>query len=570
MPPRRPPWLVVLPSRSNAGLILRPSSGGVMRLLFILLFLLPLAGAAAAQPGPAPARQIAETRGDALLAGFTRDKPGLAVLVARGGQVIYERDLGAADLEHAAPVTPATRFHIASVSKQFTAFAILQLAQAGKVDLDADIRRYLPELPDYGERITVSDLVHHTSGLRDQWELEILSGTAIDSAIRHKAILAMAASQKGLNFAPGTDFRYCNTGYSLLAEIVARTSGVSFKQYMREHVFGPLGMNDTLVYDDAADLLPNRAMSYSVGPAGVVRLARLNYSNYGATSVHTTTRDLLKWSRELLHPAVFDPALVRAAEQPGRLRDGRPLNYGFGMAVLPVGGHPALTHSGADAGYRSLIASFPAEDATIVVLSSGAADVGKIGDDLAEAFLGPVPPPATVAADPARIVRLAGYYVNDWTPGFELRPDNGKLYFQLGLLRREVSFLPDGRFYVFSPLGTYRLRPDGTIEEHIALSGLTVLHRPAQRVTPSAAELASLAGAYHSDELDVTYRLAVRGAAVVLSSLRSDPIPFFAADADHFENPQARLTVLRDASGKVTGLTIATGRIKGLVFARTP
>jgi CubicO group peptidase (beta-lactamase class C family) len=539
-----------------------------MKLVVMLFF-----SALAALPAPAHAQslppQTSSAKADALLTAYTPDRPGLSVLVARGGQVLYERDLGAADLEHGAPITPASRFHIASVSKQFTAFAVLQLAKAGKIDLDADVHTYVPELADYGAKITVNDLVHHTSGLRDQWELLILSGTSIDSLIRQKAILAMAANQKGLNFAPGTDFRYSNTGYALLAEIVARTSGTPFKQYMREHVFAPLGMNDTAVYDNAGDVMPNRAMSYVVDAGGGVHLARLNYANYGATSVHTTARDLLKWSRELLHPTVFDPGLVRAAEQPGRLRDGRPVNYAFGMARVPIGGHLALTHNGSDAGYRALIASFPAEDATIVVLSNGGADVSKLADDLAETFLDASPsvtPP--VQPSPAQIAKLAGYYVDDWTPGFDLRPENGKLVYVQGLFRHEVNFLPDGSFYLFNPTGQFRPKADGALEERIALSGLTVMHRRAERVKPSAAELAALAGTYRSDELDVTYRVSVAGTTLVFTSLRSDPIPFFPADADHFDNPLARLAVVRDAAGRVTGVSIATGRIKGLVFSK--
>ena len=171
------------------------------------------AGAQAQGPQSQGAQaQSPQARADALLAAYTPNRPGLAVLVARGGQVIYERNLGAADLEHGIAVTAASRFHVASVSKQFTAFAILQQVKAGKVDLDADIHTYLPELADFGAKITVSDLIHHTSGLRDQWDLEVLSGTSMDSLIRQKALVAMAANQRGLNFAPGTDYRYSNTG----------------------------------------------------------------------------------------------------------------------------------------------------------------------------------------------------------------------------------------------------------------------------------------------------------------------------------------------------------------------
>jgi CubicO group peptidase (beta-lactamase class C family) len=529
----------------------------------------PLAPALAQTTAPASA-QTPEARADALLARFTPDKPGLQALVAKGGQVVYERNLGAADLEHNIPVTAATRFHVASVSKQFTAFAVLQLAGAGEIDLDADIHKYLPELADFGTRVTVSDLVHHTSGLRDQWELEIISGTSIDSLIRQKAILAMAASQKGLNFPPGTDFRYSNTGYSLLAEIVARTSGQPFRAYMREHVFAPLGMADTLIYDDASEVLPNRAMSYVLGLDGKPRLSRLNYANYGATSLTTTARDLAKWSHELLHPQVFDAAMVRTAQTPGRLRDGRPLNYAFGMALDSTAGHAGFGHGGADAGYRAYILSFPAEDATVVVLSNGGADVGLLSEGLARIFLGAGQDsaPKMAPADAATVAKLAGYYVSPWGPGLELKADGDKLVgLTGGMVRQPGGLLTGGGFYLGAPANAFRVQPDGSLAQK-QLGGIDLVYRKSERAKPQAAALKALEGAYHSDELDVTYRLKAAGDHVVLTSLRSDPIELFAADADHFENPLVRIGVLRDKKGKATGLAITTGRVRELPFRR--
>jgi len=523
-------------------------------------------GAAAATPAQL---QSPTVRADALLAAYTASKPGLSVLVARGGRPVYERTSGMADLEQGAPLTPASRFNLASVSKQFTAFAILQLAKAGKVDLDADIRTYLPELPDYGAKVTVSDLVHHTSGLRDDFELLFLSGISIDGLIRQKAVVAMVANQKALNFKPGTDWRYSNTNYILLAEIVARASGMPFKQYMRTKVFDPLGMKDTFVFDNPSDLIPNRAASYFVDPAGVAHLIRLNYASYGSSGVNSTARDLLKWSNELLHPQVFDPALVRSAEAPGRLSDGRPIRYAFGMARNAVGGHSALTHSGADAAFRALIASFPAEDASVVVLSSGAADVGRIADSLTEIFLGPgAPPPPAVAPGADRVAALAGYYVNDWGPGFDLRAEAGKLVMGQGPARREAKFLKTGDFYFADPANSYHRRADGVLEELNVLSGSVVTHRPAKRVTPQPADLAAMTGVYRSDELDVTFRAAVLGAGLMFTSLRSDPMPVFPADSDHFENPLVRIGILRDAAGHVSGLTVATGRVRDLRFRK--
>jgi CubicO group peptidase (beta-lactamase class C family) len=507
-------------------------------------------------------------RADDLLAAFTPDRPGLAVLVARGGEALYERYLGGADLEHGAPVSAATRFHVASVSKQFTAFAAMQLAHADKLDLEANIRTWLTEMPDFGETITVSNLIHHTSGLRDQWELMALSGTQLQSLIRQKAILAMAARQTGLNFSPGTDFCYCNTGYSLLAEIVARASGVKFHQYLQDAVFAPLGMDDTLVYGNANQLLKGRAGSYGVGPDGAVRLVRLNYSNYGATSLQSTPRDLLKWSREILHPKVFDPALMASLEIPGRLRDGRALTYAAGLMVDPIGGRRAVWHSGGDAGYRSMLISFPDQDASVVVLSNGGADTGKISADLADIFMeGGSPIAETVPADEATLVALAGYYVGDWGPGFDLNLEDGKLVATLYGIRAEASFLADGRFRLGPSTDAYTRHADGALETQ-TLGGLTTTWRPARRETPSPDDLAALAGDYRCDDLDVTYTLSPSDGGVVMSSLRSDPLPLTAADDDHFEGGGVRLAITRGADGEARGFTVATGRVRGVVFRR--
>jgi len=531
----------------------------------VALLSAPAASAAeAAKPAADPA-----VRADAMLSRYTPDRPGLAVLVAQHGQVIYERNLGAADLEHGAPVTAATRFHIASVSKQFTAFSILLLAHEGKVDLNADIHTYIPELADYGTKVTVSDLIHHTSGIRDQWELLIMSGMHIEDLITQKQIMAMAVAQKGLNFRPGTQVVYSNMAYSLLAEIVARVSGVSYRQFAHDHIFAPLGMNDTLVYDDAAEVMPNRAMTYRTDPKGVVHLARLNYSNYGATSVHTTTHDLLKWSQELLHPHVFPAAVVREAETPGHLSDGRPITYAFGMYAADYAGHHAIAHGGADAGFRTNIASFPAEDASIVVFSNGAADVGAVTTQMADVFLGHDPTaPQVVPADPARVGKLVGLYVDGWGPARELVAKDGRLYAKLYGQTLPATFLADGSFYVLSAANRYKTAANGDLLQVDSLSGLDVPFHRVVRATPTADELQAIAGAYRSDELDVTYRLSAKDGKIVVSSLRAEPMILTPAEKDQFDGEQMRVSVLRDASGKVSGIALSSGRVRDLKFVR--
>jgi CubicO group peptidase (beta-lactamase class C family) len=511
----------------------------------------------------------AARRLDQLLAPFAPDKPGLAALVTVGGEVVFERYLGGADLEHGVGVTGATRFHVASVSKQFTAFAVLLEVEAGRVDLQADIHAYLPELADYGEKVTVSNLVHHTGGLRDQWDLLMLSGTPLDGLIRQSAIVAMAARQKELNFPPGTDFHYSNTGYSLLAEIVARTSGKPFAQYLEEAVFAPLGMRDTLVYGDAARLLPGRAMSYQFNSRGEVRLARLNYSNYGATSLHSTTRDLAKWAHELLHPRVFQPDLIATLTAPGRLRDGRPLNYGFGIMREVLAGRPALTHGGADAGDRAAFECFPGDDASVIVLSNGQADVGAIARALADAFLSattPAPDPAT--PDGATLAELAGYYVCGWGPGLTLETIDGKLMASTGRAPVEAQFLPNGEFYLLTPTYRFSRGPGGDLVESQGVGGCELLHRRTSRVEPAAADLAAIAGTYRSDEIDSTYRLVATDRGLTLSCLRFPTLELSPADGDAFDGRWLRLNIVRDDAGAPTGFTIATGRVRGLQFQK--
>ena len=502
---------------------------------------------------------------------FTPDKPGIAALVTVGGEVVFERYLGGADLEHGVPVGAATRFHVASVSKQFTALAVLLEAVAGRIDLDADVHAYLPELADYGATVTVSDLVHHTGGLRDQWELMTLSGTPPDGLIRQSAIVAMAARQRELNFLPGTDFRYSNTGYSLLAEIVARTSGKPFAAYLDEAVFGPLGMRETLVYGDASRLLAGRAMSYRLGADGDVRLARLNYSNYGATSLHTTPRDLARWADELLRPRVLGAELIARMTEPGRLKDGTPLNYGFGIMRDELNGRPALTHGGADAGFRAAFDCYPGDGAAVLVFSNGQADVGAIARTLADAFLGP----ASVASAPptpaaASLAALAGYYVSDWGLDLTLEVSVGKLIARGAGASApiEAKFLPNGAFYLLAPNACFSRTSGGDLTQQQSVGGLAAVYRRTERVQPSAENLAAFAGRYRSDEIDSTYELAVDGAGLTLSCLRFAPLKLAPAGRDAFDSQMLRLVFVRDGADAPSGFTVSTGRVRGLAFRR--
>jgi CubicO group peptidase (beta-lactamase class C family) len=243
-----------------------------------------------------PVATTLEGRVDQLFIPWDNEEtPGAAIAVSREGKVVYSKGYGEANLEYAIPNSPTTVFHIASVSKQFTAFAVTMLADQGKLSLNDDIRKHVPEVPDFGETITLKHLIHHTSGLRDQWNLLALAGWRLDDVITREQVLRLVSHQKELNFKPGEEFLYCNTGYTLLAETVSRVTGQSFAEWTRDNIFNPLGMDNTLFYDDHEKIVRNRAYSYR-GSSGGYKKSVLSYANVGATSLFTTVEDLTKWA----------------------------------------------------------------------------------------------------------------------------------------------------------------------------------------------------------------------------------------------------------------------------------
>lgn len=300
-----------------------------------------------------------------------KNTPGAAIAIVRNGKMVYKNGFGMANLEYDIPVTPSTIFHIASVSKQFTTFAILLLEKEGKLSLDDDIRKYLPEVPDFGKKITLRNLATHTSGLRDQWNLLSMAGWRMDDVITREHILKLVSRQKELNFDPGAEFLYCNTGYTLLAEVVARVSGKTFPEYTEEYIFKPLNMTSTLFYDDHERIVRNRAYSYKSDANGY-RKSVLNYANAGATSLFTTVEDLSLWALNFEDPVVGDRELISKMSQKGILNNGDTIEYALGQVVGNYKGLTMISHGGADAGYRTFLARFPDQQFSVMVFSNDA------------------------------------------------------------------------------------------------------------------------------------------------------------------------------------------------------
>lgn len=316
---------------------------------------------------------------DNLFSAYNQATPGVAVAVVKDGKIIFKKGYGTANLEYDTPITPKTVFQIASVSKQFTAFSIYLLEKQGKISLEDDIRKYVPEVPDFGKTVRIKHLLAHTSGIRDQWSLLTLAGWRMDDIITTEHILKIISRQKELNFEPGSQYLYSNSGYTLLAEIAARASGKIFAEYTKENIFAPLGMNDAQFYDDANRIVKNRAGSYKK-VNGAYQKMNLNHSTVGATGLLTTVEDLSKWALNFENPTIGDAELIRRFNEPSLLNNGQPVLFAVingensyhakGQFTRNYRGVDLLNHSGHDAGFRTFLLRFPAKKLSIIALSN--------------------------------------------------------------------------------------------------------------------------------------------------------------------------------------------------------
>lgn len=380
----------------------------MMKRAAISIVLALVVAVAAWQMDPGVSAQGTADRGagvDRIFAKWTSSTPGCAVGVAVGGTPMLTRAYGMADLEHDIPNTADTIFEAGSVSKQFTAAAILLLVRDGKLALDDSVRKYIPELPDYGASLTVRHMLTHTSGLRDWGSIAGIAGWPRTTRVHtHAHVLDIVSRQLSLNFPSGTQWSYSNTGFNLAAIIVSRVSGTSFAEFSRQRLFAPLGMTKTSWRDDHTRVVRGRATAYSDDKDGFH--TDMPFENvHGNGGLLTTVGDLLKWNENYVTPAIGTAALWEEQRTVGRFNDGRPLNYALGLYVNDHRGIKNVYHSGSTAGYRAHLNRFPEAHTSVAVLcnvSSG--DATRTANAVSDLYLGDrLQPskPSTPAASPA-------------------------------------------------------------------------------------------------------------------------------------------------------------------------
>lgn len=301
------------------------------------------------------------------------DSPGCAVGVFRNGKVAYEHGYGMANLEQGVPITPDTVFYIASVSKEFTAASVALLAEEGKISLDDDIRKYVPEIPAYDRPITIRNLIHHTSGLRDYLGLWAKSGRSHVDSIPESEAIALIAKQDGLDFTPGSQYKYSNSGYFLLSVIVKRASGMPLSAYAEEHIFKPLGMNNTHFHDDRTRIVPHRASAYfqrEPEQGGGLGLYQTSYDLVGDGGLLTTVRDFYRWDQNFQHNVLGKrgQAFIEELQSTDPLSDGKPSNYAFGLTLSDYKGMKIIGHGGAFISFKADYVRVPELALSVVAL----------------------------------------------------------------------------------------------------------------------------------------------------------------------------------------------------------
>jgi CubicO group peptidase (beta-lactamase class C family) len=315
--------------------------------------------------------------------------PGCALGVYRDGQMSYAKGYGLANLEESVPITPKSVFDIGSTSKQFTAASILLLEKQGKLSVGDNLRKYLPELPDYGNKITILHLLNHTSGLRDYLTLMELAGINTDSVTTDEDALALIVRQRALNFAPGSEWLYSNTGFFLLSTIVKRVSGKTLREFAAEHIFTPLGMAHTQYRDNHTLLIADRALAYDPNEKKDGYTLNVSYfEQTGDGAVHTSVEDLLKWDENFYSGQVGGKIFLAELQEQGKLNSGKVLDYAKGLSIVEYRGLHTVRHGGSWGGYRAELLRFPDQHFSVACLCNlGSANPSRRANEVADVYL---------------------------------------------------------------------------------------------------------------------------------------------------------------------------------------
>ncbi len=579
-------------------MILQTALLGVLMLGSIAI---PAHGQQLRAPTPSAARLARQV--DSL---FTRQirpsDPGCAVGVYRDGQIVLAKGYGLASVEERRPITASTAFNIGSVAKPFTAMAALMLAEQGKLSLDDDVRRWIPELPDHGTPIRVRDLLQHTSGLRDYGAFNVITGREVATM---PEFLARMVAHRSLNFATGTRHEYSHSDFVLLGLVIERVTGTPFGEHLERTVLAPMGMRGSFVRDERSRVRTNRAFGHRVTPEGTTVIFPLATITAGA-NLYTSVADLALWDRNFDRPTVGGPAVIAQMLSRPTLASGDTIRYAYGLRLGRYRGLRTVARGGHDDGTRSEIIRFPDQKFTVATLCN--ADhlyAGQFAQRVADIYLGNLmqplpttePPPPAVTVAPAELVRVAGLYrvpgMPSLTTPIEVR-DGALVEVLFDDARDDTALVMtpvgDGRFMEIGLTGNVGIfaftQPADGGPMRLVLSWNGQVVDEAARVPdsliwrPTAADLAEYEGTWHSTELGTTWRLERRGERLLLRRDGLNDLTLLAVERDMFARGfgrwmdlmYAQLHFRRDETGAVRDLIVSTppgeNSATGLRFVR--
>ncbi|NKB87819.1 MAG: serine hydrolase [Acidobacteria bacterium] len=518
----------------------------------------------------------------------TPDSPGAAVQVWRDGETVYSRAYGSANLAHGLDFATDTRTNIGSTSKQFTAFAIMLQADRGLLSLDDDIRTHIPELPEFDETITVRHLITHTSGLREFLNLLMMSGRRLDHGdwIGRDELIGIVQRQPKLQNAPGAEFNYNNTAFGLAAEIVERTSGQDFHEFMQDSVFGPLDMSGTMVRPSPEHIVPNSSEGYTPGSDGYRQIGDLGGA-VGAGGMYSTVEDLQTWVQNYAQPHVGSADIFEEMMTPYVLTNGEETGYGYGLFVDEQRGLRRVHHGGADVAHRSMLVYYPEINAGVTVQSNHASFNAGVAFELAAAFFDDAMDPEEEEAEsdfdptsyaPENFDEFVGRYSLDPAPDFILTftRDEGVFYTQ-ATGQQQLEIVPTSAT-TFELVGV-----DASIEflrnDDDEVDGLTLFQNGENHATrlddegsapwePTTEDLADFEGRFFSEELETFYTIVLQEESLVMQHRRLDDANLSPGEEDRFSGGGLSYTFERDRNGQVIGFYIANGRTRDVRFER--
>ena len=515
--------------------------------------------------------------------------PGCALGIIKDGKLVYARGYGIANLEYEIPITENSVFRIASNSKQFTAACIVLLVEQAKISLDDKLSYYYPEFPDYATKITIRHLLNHTSGIRDYLALAQLKGLDHNDYYEDFDVMEWLINQNDLNFIPGDEYLYSNSGYWLLGQIVNKVSGTDMAEFAKSELFDPLGMGNTHFHNDHTKIVENRASGYVPDKNGGYQISMTNLNMIGDGGIFTTINDMKKWDDAYYDYSILSEEFWSMMTQKGILNNGDTLSYASGLRIETYKGQKTIVHGGGFVGFRSSFVRFPEQKFSVVIFSNRRdANLSKMSMEVAEIFLIDKLIHRQFDSDNDEVIKESDtieFSKEQITGHYELDSTSYEVIVKIGINNDSLFVTQqwdDSSYYISKVTGnTYQTQTDNSnitfifsnLKDGLAQKfkgthdGINYYYNRRKHFEHSIIDLDEYSGNYYSKELDITYQLFVKDEKIAILIGNNTPVVLSVYDTDQMLYKLNKLRFDR-IRGKISGFELDAGRLKNLKFSK--